>query len=126
MMKIAVPMVQGRFSEHFGGAESFGLYDVDETAKAILANIEAQAPPHERGAFPRWLHEQGANVILAGGMGPRAVQMFEQYGIQVVPGVTGDAPEAVVKAFLAGTLMATGDLCSGGHLHACGDHDHED
>jgi predicted Fe-Mo cluster-binding NifX family protein len=126
MMKIAVPMVQGRFSEHFGGAESFGLFEVDEIGKTILTKNEAEAPPHERGAFPRWLRDQGANVILAGGMGPRAVQMFEHYGIQVVSGVTGDAPETVVRAFLAGTLDTTGETCSGGHLHACGDHGHGD
>ncbi len=85
----------------------------------------SQAPPHERGAFPTWLHENGATVILAGGMGPRAVQMFEQFGIQVVAGVGGEDPQAVVKAFLSGDLVSTGETCSGGHLHACGDHGHE-
>jgi len=125
MMKVAIPMVEGRFSEHFGGAETFGLFEVDEAKGAIVSKTLAQAPPHERGAFPRWLREQGASVILAGGMGPRAVQMFEQFGIRVVAGVVGDNPEAVVKAFLSGTLIATGEACSGGHLHACGDHGHE-
>lgn len=124
MMKVAVPMVAGRFSEHFGGAEAFGLFDVDEAKSAIVSKTIAQAPPHERGAFPRWLREQGASVILAGGMGPRAVQMFDQFGIRVVAGVAGGEPEAVVKAFLSGDLVSTGEPCSGGHLHACGDHGH--
>jgi predicted Fe-Mo cluster-binding NifX family protein len=126
MMKIAIPIVQGQFSDHFGGAEAFGLFEVDEKNRTILSQTFAPAPEHERGAFPRWLREQGADVILAGGMGPRALQMFEHYGIQVVAGVAGDTPEAVVQAFLSGTLAATGEPCSGGHLHHCGDHGEED
>ena len=126
MMKVAIPMVQGQFSEHFGGAEAFGFFEVDEQNRSIVSKTFAQAPPHERGAFPRWLHEQGASVILAGGMGPRAVQMFEHFGIQVVSGIAGGPPEAVVQAFLEGTLQATGEACSGGHLHHCGEHGDED
>jgi ATP-binding protein involved in chromosome partitioning len=124
MTKIAGPLVAGRFSEHFGGAEAFGLFAVDVAKKSVLAKTTLQAPPHERGAFPRWLKEQGAQVILAGGMGPRAVQMFGHFGIEVVPGVVGSDPEAVVKAYLAGTLDTSGGPCSGGHLHGCGDHGH--
>ncbi len=122
MMKVAIPMVEGRFSEHFGGSEAFGLFEVDEVKKTVLSTTIVQAPPHEKGAFPMWLRDQGARVILAGGMGPRAVQMFEQFGIQVVSGVVGEDPETVVKAFLSGTLASTGEACSGGHMHHCGDH----
>lgn len=125
MMKIAIPLVQGEFSDHFGGAEAFGLFEVDESNRTILSHTFAPAPAHERGAFPRWLREQGADVILAGGMGPRAVQMFQQFGIQVVAGVAGHNPETVVRDFLAGTLAATGEPCGGGHLHHCGEHGEE-
>ncbi len=125
MSKIAVPLIDGKFSSHFGGADAFGLFEVDQAARTILKMEVVPAPPHERGAFPTWLHENGATVILAGGMGPRAVQMFEQFGIQVLAGVGGEDPRAVVKAFLAGDLVSTGETCGGGHLHACGDHGHE-
>lgn len=123
-MKIAVPMVGGRFSEHFGGAEAFGLFEVDEAQRSILGKCVVEAPPHERGSFPRWIRQQGATVILAGGMGPRAVRMFEQFGIQVVAGAAGTDATAVVEAYLAGTLETPGGPCSGGHLHGCGDHGH--
>jgi len=122
MMKVAIPMVGGGFSEHFGGAEAFGLFEVDESKKTIVSKTVIEAPPHEKGAFPVWLRDQGTRVILAGGMGPRAVQMFEQFGIQVISGVAGKDPAAVVEAFLSGTLQPTGEVCSGGHLHNCGDH----
>jgi predicted Fe-Mo cluster-binding NifX family protein len=125
-MKVAVPMVAGQFSDHFGGAESFGLFEVDEPGRSILSMAVLEAPPHERGAFPRWLREQGAGVILAGGMGPRAAQMFEMCGIRVVAGVAARDPESAVREFLAGSLSISSPLCSGGHLHACGDHGHDE
>jgi predicted Fe-Mo cluster-binding NifX family protein len=125
-MKVAVPMVAGQFSEHFGGADAFGLFQIDKAKGTILSKTVGQAPPHEHGAFPRWLREQGASVILAGGMGPRAVAMFEQFGIQVVAGVVGYDPETVVSAYLSGTLDTSGGPCGGGHLHACEDHGHHE
>ncbi len=125
-MKIAVPMMAGQFSDHFGGADSFGLFEVDEPARSVVSRVSLQAPPHERGAFPRWLREQGADVILAGGMGPRAAQMFETFGIRVVAGIAARDPESAVKEFLAGSLSTSGALCSGGHLHACDDHGHDE
>lgn len=125
-MKVAVPLIQGKFSEHFGGAEGFGLFEVDELSRTVVSNIVCEAPPHERGVFPRWLHEKGANVILAGGMGTKAVQMFEHFGVQVVAGARGEDPEAIVRSFLNNTLEASGETCTGGHLHHCAHHGEED
>lgn len=123
-MRIVVPMIAGHFSNHFGGADSFGLFEIDEAQKTIVSKTVAPAPPHEQGSFPEWVRAQGAQVILAGGMGPRAVGIFEQHGIRVVSGVEGGDPVAIVGAFLSGELKSTGASCSGGHLHACGGHDH--
>jgi ATP-binding protein involved in chromosome partitioning len=120
---IAVPVIDNQFSPHFGGADGFALFEVDEATKSVTSARVAAAPPHERGSFPRWLKEQGVSVILAGGMGPRAVQFFEQFGIAPVLGVDGGEPRQLVEAYLNGTLTATGEGCSGGHLHNCGDHD---
>ena len=68
-------------------------------------------PPHEPGLLPRWLHEQGADVIIAGGMGQRAQQLFAEKGIRVVYGVPSDTPETIVTAFLDGTVVSGENLC---------------
>ena len=125
MRKIAVPMENGRFSAHFGGASRFAFYEVDEATRTIVSAAIAVPPAHERGAFPMWIKEQGASVILVGGMGPRAVQIFQHHGIETVLGIEGGEPEAVVRAYLDGTLVASGRGCGGGGLHDCGDHDGE-
>jgi ATP-binding protein involved in chromosome partitioning len=122
MSRIAVPLVNGRFTEHFGGAQQFGFFDVDGATRSIVDHRIAAPPPHERGAFPIWLREQGVTAVLAGGMGPRAVQILERCGIETVLGIDGGEPEQIVRAYLDGTLASTGEGCAGGGLHDCGDH----
>jgi len=110
-MKIALPLVNGRLSMHFGHCDQFALVEVDEASKQVVETAHLASPPHEPGALPRWLHEQGAELIIAGGMGRRAQQLFVQQGIQVVVGAPADAPEALVAAYLNGTLVSGDNLC---------------
>jgi predicted Fe-Mo cluster-binding NifX family protein len=61
--------------------------------------------------LPRWLKQQGANVIIAGGMGARAQTLFNESGIKVVTGATPDDPEALVSHYLSGILETGDNLC---------------
>ena len=110
-MKIAIPVADGRLCMHFGHCEQFALVDVDESSRAVTATRYLTPPPHEPGVLPRWLHEQGATVILAGGMGQRAQGLFVQNGIQVVVGAPADSVEQVIDAYLAGTLQVGQNVC---------------
>jgi predicted Fe-Mo cluster-binding NifX family protein len=110
-MKIAIPLANGRLAMHFGHCDEFALVDVDENTREHRGTAVLTPPPHEPGLLPRWLHEQGANVILAGGMGQRAQQLFAERGIRVVYGVASDTPEIVVQAFLDGTIVSGANPC---------------
>jgi ATP-binding protein involved in chromosome partitioning len=110
-MKIAVPVEAGHVAMHFGHCENFALYEIGEDDKTILGESVHKSPPHEPGALPRWLHELGANVIITGGMGPRAQQLFVQYGITVVLGAPSEAPKQIVAAYLDGTLSGGENVC---------------
>jgi len=110
-MKIAIPVEAGRVSMHFGHCREFALYEVDETDRTIRGKTTHTPPPHEPGVLPRWLHELGADVIITGGMGPRAQQLFTQNGISVILGSPADAPEQVAAAYLNGTLQPGENVC---------------
>jgi ATP-binding protein involved in chromosome partitioning len=110
-MKIAIPMVGGQLCMHFGHCEQFALVDIDETAGKPTNTVLVTPPPHEPGLLPRWLHEQGATVIIAGGMGQRAHQLFAPSGVKVVVGAPADTPENLVTAFLSGTLVSGQNAC---------------
>lgn len=108
---VAVPVANGQLCEHFGHCENFALYEVDPPAKKVLGSQLLEPPPHEPGVLPRWLHEQGVNVILAGGMGRRAQDIFAAHEIQVVVGLSAQPPEAVVQGYLDGLLQASANPC---------------
>ncbi|MBN2217864.1 MAG: NifB/NifX family molybdenum-iron cluster-binding protein [Pirellulales bacterium] len=110
-MKIAIPTVNGRLCMHFGHCEQFAVVDVDEEANAPTNTTLHTPPLHEPGLLPRWLHEQGATVIIAGGMGQRAQQLFAQSGVKVVVGAPADTPENLVQAYLSGALVSGQNAC---------------
>jgi ATP-binding protein involved in chromosome partitioning len=110
-MKIAVPTANGKFSLHFGHCDTFVIVNADDTTKAITGTEEAAPPAHEPGALPKWLHEKGVDVIVAGGMGMRAQQLFTQYGIKVVVGAPADDPQTIALNYLNGTLVTGSNIC---------------
>lgn len=109
--KIAVPVTGGVLSSHFGHCEQFVLFDVEADGKSIGRRQVLTPPPHEPGTFPRWLHEQGATVIIAGGMGSRAQSLFDQNGIRVVVGASNAEPDLLVRDFLDGRLTTGANIC---------------
>jgi len=110
-MRIAIPIAGGKLALHFGHCEQFCLVDADPRTRAISGSTLVTPPPHEPGLLPRWLAEQGAEAILAGGMGGRAQQLFAASGIQVVVGAPQEEPEKLVRAFLDGTLQSGRNYC---------------
>ena len=68
-------------------------------------------PPHEPGVLPAWLHDLGASVIFAGGMGGRAIDLFKQNSINVIIGAPALEPEELVKSYLNNTLATGANVC---------------
>ncbi|MFP4444676.1 MAG: NifB/NifX family molybdenum-iron cluster-binding protein [Desulfosudaceae bacterium] len=120
-MKFAIPMAGGKLTLHFGHCQEFAIIEVDEDK--IVNKEVLLPPPHEPGVLPKWLHDQGADVVIAGGMGHRAIDLFQQAGIQVVTGAPVEEPEILVRDFLANSLSIGDNACAGGHGdHECGGH----
>ena len=123
IMKIAIPTADGKLCAHFGHCESFTFVDVNPDTKEIL-NIENKVP--EEGISCQsasWISEQGANIVLAGGMGARPIAIFNQNGVKVVAGCPEIDIKEVVSAFLNSTLV-TGENSRGGEHSHCHGHHH--
>ena len=122
-MKIAIPTAEGKLCSHFGHCETFTFADVNSETKEIL-NIETREP--EEGISCQsasWISEQGANIILAGGMGARPLAIFEQNGVKVITGCPELPVEDVVKGYLNSSLVTGSNSCGGEHSH-CHGHNH--
>lgn len=110
-MRYAVPVSGGVVSAHFGHCEQFALIDVDEERKEIVKKGLIPSPGHEPGLLPQWLAEEGVSVVIAGGMGSRAQNLFRQNHIKVIINVLESDPEKAVRDYLAGTLAVGDDVC---------------
>lgn len=110
-IKIAIPLTEGKLSMHFGHCETFAFVEVDLTAKKIIGRTDLVPPAHEPGVIPKWVGVQGAGLILAGGMGQRAQDIFTENNVQVMVGMPSETPEELVRQYLAGTLQAGANVC---------------
>jgi len=110
-MRIAVPLAQGKLSLHFGHCEQFAIIDVDSGSKNILSQELVEPPPHEPGVLPKWLSGLHVELIIAGGMGRRAQQLFAQNNIDVVVGAPDNEAQELVSQYLAGQLQSGENIC---------------
>jgi predicted Fe-Mo cluster-binding NifX family protein len=108
-MKFAIPLAEGVLCAHFGHCQQFAII---ETEDGQIKDKELHTPPpHEPGVLPNWLAELGVSVVIAGGMGRRALGLFSEKGIQVTVGAPSSPPEALVEQYLKGTLIAGQNIC---------------
>ncbi|MBN1126696.1 MAG: P-loop NTPase, partial [Sedimentisphaerales bacterium] len=110
-MRIAIPLAQGNLSLHFGHCDQFAVFETNADNKTIVTRNDETPPAHEPGILPKWLHGMGVNVIIAGGMGQRALQLFAQNSIQVIIGAKDGTPEELVSAYLQNNLETGGNIC---------------
>lgn len=115
---IAIPLENGILSAHFGRCQAFAFVHVENN---VIKNVEVlETPEHQPGSFPRFVAANGATDVIAGGMGPQAISLFNQAGINVFIGAPVDTPEQLVNDFLSGKLLLNANYCDHDH------HDHHD
>ncbi len=127
-MRIAVSSDDDRgldspVSRHFGRCPFFILVDVRE--EEIIASEAVRNPfyeSHSPGQVPSFVVDLGAQVMLAGGMGRRAIDAFSGAGIECVSGVSGTV-RSVVETFLSGKSAAASP-CRESIEHSSGTESH--
>lgn len=118
MKKLAIPTDGNQVSGHFGRCASFTIVEVEGEEvkdKKVIDN-----PGHEPGFLPRFLNEEhNVDVILTGGMGRRAKDIFDANNIEVVSGARGLIDD-VITSYIKNNLEDKNNICE----HD--DHDHDD
>jgi len=128
-MRIAVSAetnqgLESLVAHHFGRCPFFALVEVENEKIQSVSLIENPFfAAHEPGQVPGFIKEQNADVMLSGGMGGRAIQFFNQFGIEPATGATGTVENAV-NCFLEGKIEGASS-CAESEAHGHGhDHDH--
>ncbi len=118
MIKIAVASENEMVTEHFGHCLNFNIYDAEYDQ--IVKSESMPNPGHRPGFLPNFLNDMGVNVVISGGMGGGAIEIFNEKGIEVIVGATGDAKTAA-EEYLQGILKSSGSVCQEHQHHdKCG------
>jgi len=107
--KFAVPTQNGQICAHFGHCEKFAIVETEDNK--IVHEEFVEPPIHQPGVYPRFLADLGVSVIIAGGMGQKAQDLFTMNNIQVCMGVTAEAPGKLVEQYLNNELQTGQNLC---------------
>ncbi|MFA0821801.1 MAG: NifB/NifX family molybdenum-iron cluster-binding protein [Methanomethylovorans sp.] len=121
-MKICVPSMgktglEDQVGQHFGKVLNYIMYDTETSEVSILPNTSE----HNGGVGlpPELMSKNGVDIMLCGGLGTKAVAMFEQYGIEVFVGAQGTIQNAL-------DAWKDGKLQKANMNNACTSHEHDD
>lgn len=109
MKKIAVPVENSRLCKHFGHCEQFFIASVND--QQIVEEEFLDPPEHQPGVYPLWLMRKGVTDVITGGVGNRAIALFNEHGIKLHVGAATKTPQELVQDFLDGTLQTSKNLC---------------
>lgn len=127
-MRIAVSAetnqgLESQVAHHFGRCPFFALVEVNEDRILDAEVIENPFfAAHQPGQVPGFIQQQQADVMLSGGMGGRAIQFFEGFGIETATGAAGSVREAV-ECYLEGKLQGASS-CAESEAHGHAHHHH--
>ncbi len=123
MKKIAVPTRGNAVDDHFGHCEFYTIFTLDDSGN--LLSSEILPSPQGCGCksdIASVFQKMGVSVMLAGNMGPGALNVLSSHGINVIRGCSGDVRN-VLDAYLEGKLQDSGVGCGGhGDGHHCPEH----
>lgn len=122
-LKIAIPMADGKFSDHFGAARAFLIFEGDRKTQRLGRSEVFGAPEHKPGSLPKWLEEQKVDALVSSAIGERALIMLAAAGIEVFLADGDLEPSALATACISGKLVHANmenSRCNGEH------HDHDD
>ena len=106
------------FYAHFGHCEEFAIVQVENNQ---IKEIKTHIPPeHVPGLYPRWVASFGVTDVIAGGMGQKAINLFNQQNINAFVGAPLMDAESLVKDFLDGNLKLSANYCEHGHKRSHG------
>jgi len=117
---IAIPLEDGVLCAHFGHCQQFAIVDVID---GKIAEIKELTPPeHVPGLYPRWVAQFGVTDVIAGGMGQKAIDLFNEQKINAFVGAPVKTASELVTDFIENKLNLSANYCNHDEHHEHGKH----
>ena len=107
-MIIAISEDKDEVSMHFGRCEKYILFNIKN--KKIINKTKVPNSGHEPFFLPKFLEEKGVDVLVTSGIGPRAINLFNELNINVISNVEGRV-EDIIKEYLEGKINEKLEPC---------------
>ena len=114
-MKVAIAQDGNEVSGHFGHCREYAVFTIEN--KTIVGRETITNPGHEPGRLPALLADHKITHVIAGGMGPKAIDLFCSHNIEVYLGISGPV-DSVIQNFIDGNIVPGQSSCH--HTHECG------
>ena len=110
-MKVGIPTMgnsglEEAVGSHFGRVPTYTIVDTETDEVNVIPNTSEHMGG--TGLPPELMAGAGVQVMLCSGLGPRAIEMFEQHGIEVYVGAIGTVSDTI-NLWKAGELQVATD-----------------
>jgi len=107
--------LESEMGQHFGRCPYYVIARVNGAQQVEATEIRENpyAEQHAPGQVPQFIHSLGADAIISSGMGHKAIAWFEQVGVEVATGSSGQVG-ATLQAYLNGEIRGAAG-CAHGH-----------
>lgn len=110
-MKIAIPKNGDMINQHFGRSESFIIATVENGKVTDKKEVSVMDLQHNHGGLSKLILNEGASVVITGGIGAGAYNALKEYNLDVIRGVNSTIDDALSN-YLKGELKDRVVMCN--------------
>lgn len=97
-MRLCIPSntkggLEDQVGYHFGRVDNYTIFDDDKNEVEIIKNTSTHRGGTKLPA--ELLREHKVDIMICGGIGRRAIQLFEQFGVEIYVDAQGTVREAI-------------------------------
>ncbi|MBN2610550.1 MAG: hypothetical protein JXB00_03250 [Bacteroidales bacterium] len=110
MKKVAIPVVDGKLSEYFGGCNHYEIFSVD--AGFVKSEEIEKRPEISIAKIPGWIAGKGVTDIITHRIDKRIINDFIPYGINLFIGIAVNSTHRLIEDYLSGNLRSDEKIIS--------------
>lgn len=103
MKRVAVPVVEGKLSEHFEECDFCEIFEID--GEKVKSN-ETEVIPSDIAKLPEWAKQQNITDIIAYRIDKNIIKLFTKEKINLFIGINIDTSEKLIEGYVNGTLKS--------------------
>jgi predicted Fe-Mo cluster-binding NifX family protein len=102
MRRVAIPIVDNKLSESFGGCNFYEIFEIED-GEVRKSSVEVPTV-NTVDELPKWLEQRGISDVIVYKIKKEIISLFAARKINLFVGITQDTPENLIHFYLEGNL----------------------